>query len=247
MTTLTVKGHSKISTSVRGEELTFAVRTGTSDEAVVRQVVQPDGTLYANYHELTSVGWWIDIGANIGAFAGVARYFDRDVLCVEPNVFNLPLLMENTRGRSDMGSATYLPAAITQHDCLGVISGNGHLMHKRYDPKDGTRAWFNDPVPGVAMMRILWEIRNYKGDVGIKIDAEGAEWNIFDAMLRYGPPENLHLVVAEFHQNDPEGSLDRMHAILADMEINGFTATMIENSDPGLEPDGTQIVRFDRV
>lgn len=166
----------------------------------------------------------IDIGANIGVFALWAAQKGASVTCYEPGPDTFDCLVRNAAGRpinvmhaavvgrlSPEGTVRlYLhDERSTRHTLLGREIGSGQELTSYID------------VPAVSIDKVLADSCDL-----LKVDCEGAEFDIFDAVdgnvLR-----QARRIVVEFHRTagDPELLLQRF-------SDSDFHAQILEGQNP---------------
>jgi FkbM family methyltransferase len=166
----------------------------------------------------------IDIGANIGVFALWASSKGASVTCYEPGPDTFDCLVRNAAGRpievmhaavvghSHSGGMVRLylhEERSTRNTLLGREIGSGQELTSHVD------------VPAVSIDKVLAD-----GCDLLKVDCEGAEFDIFDgidvAVLR-----QTQRVVVEFHRTagDPRLLLQRF-------VDSGFNAQILAGSNP---------------
>jgi FkbM family methyltransferase len=166
----------------------------------------------------------VDIGANIGVFALWASRKGASVTCYEPGPETFDCLVRNTAGRpinvihaavvghSSPGGMVRLylhEERSTRHTLLGREIGSGQELTSHVD------------VPAISIEQVLADACDL-----LKVDCEGAEFDIFDgiddSVLR-----QARRIILEFHRTagDPELLLQR----LADA---GFDARILEGTNP---------------
>lgn len=97
--------------------LSFLVRAGTSDERVVREVVEKDCYQHRDF-KIEAGETWIDLGGNIGAFAVLAASRGASVVSYEPDPSNADMLKTNMR-KNGFDPVVY-HAAVVHDDTPGV-------------------------------------------------------------------------------------------------------------------------------
>jgi FkbM family methyltransferase len=170
--------------------LKFEVRPGTSDEKAVTEVVQ-DGCYKRRYFQVEAGERWLDLGANIGAFACLAAQQDAQVEAYEPEPENAALARSNLMLNGYV--ATVHEAAVVAdtetRDHLNFYLSNtsyGNWRHSLYKTK-------NKRCIQVPVLRISPLLE--KADA-VKMDIEGAEIDILLSLRDYG---NVKKLCFEYH------------------------------------------------
>lgn len=128
----------------------------------------------------------IDVGANVGFFSIAARgrYPDAAIHAYEPNARVLPFLASNTSG---LDIRVY-PEAIGSCDGFVNIIDNG--------PSNLARTQTNKES-GIAMVGLDQAIQRIGGKLDLlKLDCEGAEWDLFQLAECWEHVRNLRM---EYH------------------------------------------------
>lgn len=169
---------------------------GTNDYRMARRAV--DG------------GTVIDLGANIGAFTVLAvKLGAAHVHAFEPHPANRACLEENLRLNGAAGKVTVHAQAVGGKPGVALLAGDGPGAH--LDPA-------GEPVEAVTLNDILDEVGEARF---LKLDVEGAEYQIFDAVDR----ESLRRVAriaGEFHS---PGRLSRWGSMMAKLADYGHLET----------------------
>jgi FkbM family methyltransferase len=169
----------------------------------------------------------VDIGANIGVFALWAARKGASVTCYEPGPDTFPCLVRNTTGRSIIARHA---AVVGRSDPVGTVrlylhderSTRNTLLGREIGT--GQELTNHVDVPAVSIDEVLASTIDL-----LKVDCEGAEFEIFDAIdgdvLRHA-----RRIIVEFHRvaGDPELLLQRF----AD---SGFDAQILEGAHPSDE------------
>jgi FkbM family methyltransferase len=166
----------------------------------------------------------IDIGANIGVFALWASKKGASVTCYEPGPETFECLVLNAAGR---------PIKVMHAAVVGHSNPEGRVrlyLHEERSTRNtllgreigsGQELTSHVDVPAISIEEVLADACDL-----LKVDCEGAEFDIFDgidaAVLR-----QARRIILEFHRTagDPELLLQRF----AD---SGFHAQILEGADP---------------
>lgn len=128
----------------------------------------------------------IDGGSNIGMFAlQVANYFPKaKLICYEPDTENYALLCKNIK-------LNYLSA---ETHCQGLWSKNITLY---YHAKTSETGYVDEIPPGVPIHCVL---PNIAKDCWLKLDVEGAEYEILPALFQQGQfPRWISMEIHDFN------------------------------------------------
>jgi FkbM family methyltransferase len=163
----------------------------------------------------------IDCGANIG---GATMFFkllapEARITCYEPSPLAFPYLKQNVED-SLFQDIVLVQAACGKHDTPIVLY---------VDPDHSTGSTTKDVWPGeltkfeVRQLRLSDTITE-EVDL-LKIDVEGAEWDILEDLRESGTLSKVHRIIIEFHHNlRPNQSA--MAGFLQILEDEGFAYTM---------------------
>jgi FkbM family methyltransferase len=137
---------------------------------------------------------WLDLGANIGAFALYCKARQARAVCFEPGVDNFKLLTQNAEGMS-----TYR-AAVTARNSPTITMYNFKRRSSYLQASEFSSYWRavgeprqripQEDVPNVCALDLVG-----KSFDGVKIDIEGSEGPILDA--RWLP--KCRKLVLEYH------------------------------------------------
>jgi FkbM family methyltransferase len=157
-------------------------------------------------------GLFIDCGSNIGqGYSYFSRYYKRehyDYILIEPNVQCLPFL-EALRADCGVHIEIIGKAASTTSGfarLFGPPSGRGDPTYQGrsivaehnssfYDNVDATE----DVVETFSLSQLILEKRNSYDLIALKMDVEGAEYDILEDILESGAHRELFATYIEFH------------------------------------------------
>lgn len=142
---------------------------------------------------LKNVNSIVDIGSNQGLFAIVARqnFKNADIQCFEPNLQLQSILSENCE---KLNAQVYFEA-VTKEDCkVSLEFGETELNTQ-------THLSFDGEVTGTSFKAV---IERAGGMIDLlKIDCEGAEWDLFEDELSW---RNINALTMEYHLWAKKGS-----------------------------------------
>ncbi|HEY2944004.1 MAG TPA: FkbM family methyltransferase [Vicinamibacteria bacterium] len=121
---------------------------------------------------------FVDVGANIGLYACLARRAGCHTIAIEPQAKNLPLLYANLARNGDAGLEVY-PVGLSDRTGLASLfgaSGTGSSLIKGW-AADLHAPWLRSTIP-VATLDVLLGGRFAGKRLFIKIDVEGAEYDV---------------------------------------------------------------------
>lgn len=172
------------------EGIPFRYRPGTTDERVFTEVVERAGYRRATAgFDVESGESWLDLGANVGAFAIYCKLRRATATCYEPEPSCYEILVKNAPWFQTVQSA--VTASKEPHVPFHV--GNLETNHSR-------GSTFH-----VRTLRPIGSVRNtYAGQLGpfggIKMDIEGSEFGVLDNKLL---PWTNKLVLEYHSSRDP--------------------------------------------
>jgi FkbM family methyltransferase len=182
--------------------------------------------LYDCYHladleeKLNKVETIIDIGANQGLFLIAARQLfpGARITCYEPN----RNLESSLRHNATQLNATVFYEAVMKEDCWVKLNfSDSDLATSAFKSDDGT-------VQGTAFQKVIERV----GEVDIlKMDCEGAEWELLENADAWG---NVHSLALEYHLwAKPEMNIDGLFKLLANINFKVIYHTLL-TADQGL-------------
>ena len=182
----TTKSVEEITVFPRGAEhpLSIMIRPETTDLKVVEEVIK------RNVYQKKKIDFtiepddkWLDLGANIGTFSMLVLSLGATVVAYEPEQENFTILVANLRrnfGRQ--GWIAHLEAVSIQTNKdtkLYVCNGEYNKYRHTLWPKRGRST---QTVQSVS----IWDVLKRDPDINcIKMDIEGAEIDILEAILPY--------------------------------------------------------------
>lgn len=201
----------------------MTVRANSNDQLVCRNVLS--GREYRHIR-LAPDQVWMDVGAHIGAFSRLIHGKVKRVLAYEPDHYNALLFITNLRMAENV---TFVEAAVWKKTTTVTLWKNRHGgkdMHSLYH-RNG-----RSPVP-VRAVDFAVQLFESKATC-VKIDAEGAEWDLFIYLEERHPNlwDQIEQLVFEFHFRPlgaPEPK-ENYRFLLGLLESKGFAVKAL---DPG--------------
>lgn len=143
--------------------------------------------------ELKNVYNIIDVGANQGLFSVAARqvFPAARISCYEPNIQLEPILSANAK----ILNCSVFYEAVTNTDCMVELEFGETDMHTQ------THFSVEGKIQGTAFKKVI-ERAGSKVDL-LKLDCEGAEWELFDDEESW---KNIRALTMEYHLWAKEGS-----------------------------------------
>ncbi len=157
---------------------------------------------YGLGHQLGEVRTILDVGANLGFFALAARnYYPNAVIhAYEPNPRIQPELRENTAGLN----IQIFPEAVGKEDGFVSLIDTGPSDQARTRPS-------HDPASEIPQAGLQTAIDRIGGSVDLlKLDCEGAEWEILESKGCWNSVRNIRL---EYHLFDGKIQSDAINAL----------------------------------
>jgi FkbM family methyltransferase len=224
-----------LSDKLLGTDIVAYFRPNSSDVDVIREVCE------RKVYRKKTVGFdvepgehWLDLGANIGAFALYCRMRGAKATCYEPDPDNYAVLQKNAPGFS------LVNAAVTSIDVpkLNFFKSNNPDNHYRqtimpvgrYKPAGE----FFNIYAGRLPQSVIWD--------GIKMDIEGSEFGLIDYDLI---PKTRKLVL-EYHTSrdrDWKHLDERLNRLKAKFKFMKYPKVL----DDYIERKGDVDLRFDQV
>jgi FkbM family methyltransferase len=195
------------------KELTISIRPNTTDEKVVKEVLQQV------VYEKPSIGFfietgetWLDLGSNIGTFSLLALTRGAKVFAYEPEPENYSLTCKNVEknfGQTTSFSA-FQQAVHTQDGVANLYLCKGDYNKYRHTlyPKRGRTVL---PVSQIGIKSILQKHKNIEN---IKMDIEGIEIDLLEHLTLEDYQEfNIRKMVIEY-SFDIDASIPRFIKIM---------------------------------
>lgn len=166
--------------NIKGVDVKY--RPGTSDERVLKEVIE--GQCYRKAKigfEIEEGEHWLDLGANIGAFAIYCRLLGATAECYEPDPENYKILGMNVPPSRD--GSTIHPVAVTtsKEKRIELFKGSRPEDRYRYTVIKSTRPHL--AAQNLYIGDLLRKNHGKSGWDGAKLDIEGAELAMLDEEL----------------------------------------------------------------
>jgi FkbM family methyltransferase len=193
-------------------------REGSEDEGIWNAIyVANDYNLHGEWH-----GTVIDIGGHIGSFAcfAVDKLKSRQVISVEPNWSNVQMLDENAASRHVIEPVWAAVAGVNGRRLRKAGESFPNTGGARYEPCEP-----HEQPEGPAMsitLDALLSTADYT-PVLVKIDCEGAEYEILDA---WKDTSKVGAVVGEWHAESEQDVEVRRKRLIEIFESRGFVVSV---------------------
>jgi FkbM family methyltransferase len=208
-------GASVVQLREAGRDLRLHV-PGDARFALLREILLNRAYGYAFPLETVAGGTVIDAGAHAGAFAVQAAAHAARVVALEPNPGNMRFLEENRRANR-LENLTPLPQALWSRPGTLYFRATGHSGAGLVDTQPP-----GDPVTAVSLDAL---VETYGKVALLKIDIEGAEYDVFRHARRLG---DIERIAGEIHYRpDAPGPKD---ALLAQLREAGFAVRLVTKS-----------------
>ena len=191
-----------ISKNRLGTQAVFYIREGSTDEAIINDVRYGNTYLDYNFKGFTSGDIVIDIGAHIGSFAIECALRGAKVIAFEPDTDNFNLLVKNIEANKLCGRIIPVNKAVSDSSGTVMIykdnvNYGSHSIDKKYVDHIS-----NDKIE-VTAVAINDVLKDYKKIAMLKLDCEGAEYDIINAASLL----NVDKIVMELHDKSRHGEL----------------------------------------
>jgi FkbM family methyltransferase len=173
---------------------------------------------YGLGHSLGQVKTIIDIGAHLGFFSLAARcrYPGAAIHAYEPNPRILPYLFDNTSGL-DIQIYT---EAVGNKDCYVTMIDTGPSHEARTKVCDGPRS-------GIRQVSFTQTVERIGGTIDLlKLDCEGAEWEILTPNRSWESVRNVRMEYHLFNGETVEFALARFREL-------GFKVVCLKRTEEG--------------
>lgn len=200
------------------------IRAGTSDVDIHSEVYEED--VYRAEPEIESGDLVVDVGAHIGFFTVWAAQRGADVIAVEPALENRSRLLSNIDTAEVAGRVTVVAAAIgdpADGRAISKIGPEGDPCGSAWTaPADETPGRHPGSVPYLTLDDLAEHYFDGRDVAVLKVDAEGAEWDLLDGASRK-TLERIRYITVEWHgpellhgRDYPDGALGRFAERLAE-------------------------------
>jgi len=146
----------------------------------------------------------LDVGAHIGAFAIDChrRWADCEIICIEANARNIPLLRKNTEGLSGV-SVIHAAVCYELEPLLenavhrqGNSGGSRLVGAAKVERSDESYRGVNR-VPAITLERVMGQHGWFQCDL-LKLDCEGSELDI----LKHADLRFYRAIIGEYHDRE---------------------------------------------
>jgi FkbM family methyltransferase len=214
-------GKKQVIYSINGAK--FKIRTWTSDKTITNEIFKREAYTFNNEFKIKPGDIVLDIGGHIGVFVVLAARTAKKVLVYEPLKENYDLLNENIK-LNTLNNVKSFNVAVS--DKAGTVTffpekgnvGGSSLYGKNLSKKI--------KVPATTLQKIFLD-NKLKRINFLKLDAEGAEYNI---LLNAPKPllKKIDRIVLEFHDY-LEHQNHRYHELIRMLEASGFNVQISQS------------------
>lgn len=170
--------------------LKFYYRPGTTDEKVIIEVVKRHNYSHKDIFDISPADCWLDLGGNIGTFTCLVASKGCNVVTYEPEPECFEILRENV-ALNGLGQLVELhqQAVADKGGSLGLYlsKGQNKYRHTLFEVRGREKI----EIEAVKFQDILSE-----KFTAVKMDIEGSELAIFDAVEDWG---NVKKLAFEYH------------------------------------------------
>ena len=159
-------------------------------------------------------GLFIDCGSNLGqGFTFFEQYFPLktfDYILVEPNPFCEEELIKKMNQKKQEGSVDLITKAASSSEgtteFYGLVEGNrGKTTEAASILKEHVSAWYNHSdkdaitVDTFSLADFITTKASFYKIIVLKMDIEGAEYDVLDDLLKKGVHKKISTIFTEFH------------------------------------------------
>jgi FkbM family methyltransferase len=155
------------------------------------------------------VRYFYDIGANVGQtfdwFLSQNDYADHHIVCFEPSPRHYQALLQNVlKWRGCFQGVTLCPFAVTGAQGTSGFYETESPLADSLDPtmRRCLHRFDNIIVATIPLAYFIQRHTKFDDRIEIKIDAEGAEYDILEQLLRCEERERVHTIHVEWHGDD---------------------------------------------
>jgi FkbM family methyltransferase len=201
--------------------LTFDIRVGTSDEKAIREVVQRRG--YGRYKFTPAPGeFWLDLGANVGAFSVWAASQDRSIKlhAYEPDPDMCELIHHNLKLNRLHKQVDVIQAAVVADRrrtvTLHCNTARGNVWRNSIERE--WRGGEDITVPAINIKKVIADSA-YHASRGagtfMKMDVEGTEMPLLEWLIAH--PNELQMIDGMVFEwsFDVDRSIPRFQSVIA--------------------------------
>lgn len=187
--------------------LKFLVRKGSSDIKAIEEVVKRRGYRRSGFE--VDGPKWIDLGANVGAFAILAAFGGAKVIAYEPEPATFEILKRNVALNGFEDQITLYNRAVVADPSKKYVAFSVNSANGNYWRSSTVHKWRGGELMSVRAEH--WTTAVKQG-WDVKMDIEGAEMPVLEAMVKAGqlPPR----LVYEW-SFDIDGSIPRFQGVVA--------------------------------
>jgi FkbM family methyltransferase len=171
---------------------------------------------------------FIDVGANIGYYTCLACFLDKKVLAFEPQQQNLACLIDNLHINNWSSRAEVFPIGLGENPGILTLFGASGPSASLINGWAGYSNRYKKMIPINTMDNIL-SGRNLDNTITIKIDVEGAEYNVLKGAIKtlnrtIKPIWFLEICLDEFHPNAFNINFEATFKLFFDAGYNVYIA-----------------------
>lgn len=182
-----------------------------------------------------SVDTFIDIGANIGLYSCLARSNNLDVISVEPEYFNVQILLKNLQ-INNWDDVAVLPIGVGSGPSIANLYGGGTGASLLEGWSGGSAT--HQKIPVNTIDSVVSQISRTRR-LAIKLDVEGFE---YEALLGAKVTLSLHpkpiwFVEIDFDEHHPDGINPNFSRIFDIFWQNGYKCQTLDDNLQEVMPE----------
>lgn len=181
----------------------------------------------------------VDVGANIGfATLRAASYGAAGVIAVEPDAYNFRRLQENVAENRLRDRVRTLQAAVggPSHAERAAVMRDGHELNYGgcWTTPYAETEWADDQAVPVVDLAGLVDLVDERVELVLKVDTEGAEYEILGDDVDPGVLRRFAVIVGEFHHFPRRGvgGRDRVGALVTKL-LDTHTVEVLGRPEDG--------------
>ncbi len=165
---------------IQTEHGSFWHRPGTSDLKAIEEVCVKNGYERRGF-AIEAGEFWLDLGANVGAFSVLAALRGANVVAFEPDTENFQVLCRNIHWNS-VGERVY-PRLLGAWSSTTTLKFSRNIAKGNHWRNSLIKEWKGGEMVTVDVEDIAESVTQ---ETNLKIDVEGAEKEIIDRLIETG-------------------------------------------------------------
>jgi FkbM family methyltransferase len=188
---------------------------------------------------LPDIAVFVDVGANVGFYACLARAAGKQTVAIEPLASNLDYLYANLQANG-WDDVEVIPCGLARRPGTAVLYGSG-TGASLVSGWAGTPATLRQTIP-LSTLDIILGDRFAGQKLLIKIDVEGVEYDLLQSAVKglsLTPPP-IWLVEIAFHEHHPGGLNPHFAETFALFWRHGYQAVTADAAQQAVTPADMQ-------